>query len=196
MSMPYTQEEEKWLEHQFDLIDTAYQSVSLGEELLQELMEYFQGTPLSIHFCSSAAAIGRERVWRIARTQEDLPLSRYSDDGFQMAFALFACKFEACRTSLEQVQCASGYRDEELWKSKYGSLVFKRPLKKLTLFDPLLQYKTYFSDAEKSEMNETFAALAAIIQDPILYGLMVLLAVTLSDQVPVLPKVPPNQANY
>jgi hypothetical protein len=34
-TLKFTREEEKWLEKQFDLIDAAFQSVSVGKDLLQ-----------------------------------------------------------------------------------------------------------------------------------------------------------------
>ena len=33
--MPYTEEEELWLQHQYKLLDEAFMSVSLGEELVK-----------------------------------------------------------------------------------------------------------------------------------------------------------------
>jgi hypothetical protein len=46
ISLAYSHEEENWLKQQFDLIEGAFRSVSVGEQMTKEFMMYSVGIPL------------------------------------------------------------------------------------------------------------------------------------------------------
>ena len=48
--MPYTEEEECWLNRQFGLLDQAHGSVKWGEEIIKEFMMYSLEVPVSKNF--------------------------------------------------------------------------------------------------------------------------------------------------
>ena len=59
-------------------METAYASVSLGEDLVNEFVMFSFDVPLSKRFLTSCHTAFLERTWRIQKTHrefEDLPLS-------------------------------------------------------------------------------------------------------------------------
>ena len=67
--MPYTQEEENWIQFQFRLINEAHASVSAGEYLMNEFTMFSLGVPLSKNYFSSMTAVCLERISRMSKTQ-------------------------------------------------------------------------------------------------------------------------------
>jgi hypothetical protein len=65
----FSAEEQNWLEGQFEVIDAAFQSVSVGKGLLHEFAMHARGSPVSKTFLLSVIATGNERAKRIANTQ-------------------------------------------------------------------------------------------------------------------------------
>jgi len=104
LTMAYTEEEERWLHNQVNLLDKAFRSVSMGEEIMDEVAMYSLGVPLSKSYLSNVFAVCNERVWRIFQTQ-----SEFLDLTFQlqlqlvmrnsmMIFCLFNAKWESYET--------------------------------------------------------------------------------------------------
>ncbi len=69
--MKYTEEEESWLQSQVHLVDDAYRSVPMGDEILDEIAMFTLGVPLSKSFIKVNLALGQERTWRIFLTQPE-----------------------------------------------------------------------------------------------------------------------------
>jgi len=104
LTMVYTEEEERWLQKQVNLIETAFKSVPMGEEILKEFAMYSLGVPLSKSHLSRVFAVSNERIWRILQTQ-----SEFLDLTFQlqlqlvntnssMIFCLISAKWESFKT--------------------------------------------------------------------------------------------------
>jgi hypothetical protein len=47
MVMPYTEEEECWVNSQFKFVGEAFRSVTLGDEFIRENLNYSLGVPVS-----------------------------------------------------------------------------------------------------------------------------------------------------
>jgi hypothetical protein len=106
LTMVYTEEEERWLQKQVELLDKAFRSVSMGEEIMEEVAMYSLGVPLSKRYLSRVFAVCHERVWRIFQTQ-----SEFLDLTFQlqrqlvntnsmMLFCLMNAKWESYETGV------------------------------------------------------------------------------------------------
>ncbi len=63
----YSIEEESWLMTQFTLIEKAFRSVSVSEQMIQEIMMATLGIPLPKHHTPNMMAIFGERIWRVYR---------------------------------------------------------------------------------------------------------------------------------
>ena len=104
LTIVYTEEEELWLNKQVHLLDKAFRSVSMGEEIMDEIAMYSLGVPLSKRFLPRVFAACNERVLRIFQTQ-----SEFLDLTFQLQrqlvntnsmrlFCLFNAKWESYET--------------------------------------------------------------------------------------------------
>jgi len=63
----YSTEEESWLMNQFDLIEQAFRSVSLGDQMIKEFIMTSVGIPLPRDHMANIFAIFLERIWRVYR---------------------------------------------------------------------------------------------------------------------------------
>lgn len=130
---PFNKVEETWLEKQFDLMDSAFSSVNLGEHLMQEMVMFSFGIPLSKNFLVSYLNVFWQRIRAISRTQNFDPESM--TDGFMVTLALLVCKVESCHFGIDQLQSCFGYQDNEVWAKSFRDNLMSLQLKKLTLFD-------------------------------------------------------------
>ena len=99
-SNPFTKEEEAWLEKQFDQMDSAFCPVNLGPDLMQEMVMFSFGVPLSKSFLASYLNTFCDRIRAIGRTQNYDPESM--TDGFFIGLALLMCKVESCQGPMLQ----------------------------------------------------------------------------------------------
>lgn len=73
---------------------------------------------------------------------------------------------------MEQVQYAFGVTEEEYWTSKYEPVFGRTKLKKLGTLESTYDLQNGLSEAQKSEVMQTFEDLSGLISDPSIYGLM------------------------
>ena len=169
-------EDEKWLERQFDLIDTAYSSVSLGPEMLQNMVMFSFGSPWSRKCLMSYLLAMAERAKKICKSQHvDVDSA---NDGFMIGLMLLLTKIETCKTGLDQFLFCFGESDHAIWATKYKPVLMTQHLKQLHLLESLLELVSVENDEMRLEVDRMFRLVTDLIQDPILYGLMVLVAVT------------------
>ena len=69
--MPYTREEESWLQNQIRIINEAYLSLPAGQDLIEEFTMYSLGVPLSKSLAASGMSMIYERVTRMCRSQPE-----------------------------------------------------------------------------------------------------------------------------
>lgn len=181
--MPYTNEEEAWLNRQLRLVDEAYVSVPVGESLMQEFMMFSLGVPLSKSYMGNFFSIIRERCWRMLKVHqdfEDMPmetqLKAFTENCFS-GIALMIIKAEMCESGMEQLQLGFGAGEETVWKTSYDS-VFDAPqkIRKLTMAT---------SNTFTREQGEAFGMFVEeakdFVNDPILYKINLLFALFQDD---------------
>ena len=148
--------------------------MALGPEMVQSMVTASFGAPLSRAFLKSYVSVVAERVKRISAAQ-NFELD-FDSDGFQIALALLVTKVETCKTGLDQFLTSFGDVDHVTWASKYKAVLMTQQLKKINLFE---SFPELGGAESRPEIDRTFRMVANLIRDPVLYGFMVLLAVTI-----------------
>ena len=130
--MPYTGEEEAWLKKQLKLVDEAFRSVPIGENVMHEFMMYSLGVPLSRSYMATFFSILRERIWRIFKVHPEFDvllgesqLKALTENGFS-GIAMMTVKAECCQSGMDQLHLGFGEGDESSWRTNYNS-VFDLP---------------------------------------------------------------------
>ena len=117
--------------NQFTLIEKAFRSVSVSEQLVQEFMMAALGIPLPKHHAPNIMAIFMERIWRVYRihpefvempTQLQLELITTNS---ALGMAMLALKSENCKSFSDQLQAGFGELDDQRWKELYMPLAEK-----------------------------------------------------------------------
>jgi hypothetical protein len=186
--MPYTREEEGWLNEQLQLMDEAYRSLPMGEDFIEEFMMFSLDVPLSKHYLQTATAMGLERIRRISKTQEeflDLPSKVHSGlliKNSLKALSLVICKAENCADGAEQLKMSFSSSDEKHWKEKYETVFGGKKLKKMSFMETSDDLQLLLSDKEKKEICAIFSNVSNLTKDPVIYGLLILLILTKPEE--------------
>lgn len=139
--IPFTNEEELWLNKQcVEFVDTV-RSVSLGADLINEFVMFTFDVPLSRGFFSSGMAAFMERSRRIFNSNPDIHnLGLCLNDVLELwncnrynTQTMFTLQNQACSTGLQQLQVVMGEFDEHLWQTQYVPLLKTTNLKKITM---------------------------------------------------------------
>lgn len=185
--MPYTQEEENWIQFQFRLISEAYESVSAGEYLLNEFTMLSLGVPLSKNYFSSVTAVGLERISRMCKTQPayaDLPVferARILEERSFLGFCLLGCKADSCKTGMEQLQLGFGIFDQDLWKERFKSVFSKQEVRKIGFLESAVDMSRAMTTEQKIAWSDNVERVANVVEDPFNYSAIMLLVLTLPD---------------
>ena len=67
--MEYTGEEECWLQEQLQVLESAFRSVWIGDDILEEFTMFNLGVPFSKSYLPRIFAVYQERIRRIFRCQ-------------------------------------------------------------------------------------------------------------------------------
>ena len=140
LAMPYTVEEEAWLNNQLVRFKEVYEEISLGEELVNEFVMYSYDVPLSKHFVPSEISAFVERCRRIMKIHPEFEemSDRIQNDLYKenlhKAAALCSVKAESHRTGSEQLQFCFGSADKKAWEEKVSPLVNTK-IKKVLISD-------------------------------------------------------------
>ena len=124
VTMPYTREEEVWLEGRLVNLDRAYRSVSIGEALLMEYVKYSFDEPLSASFLSKTHRAFLERTWNILGTFDEfkkLPWASQKElweQNTNKASALFIIRSQMCSGGFVQLQHCIGEFDNSVFVKK------------------------------------------------------------------------------
>ena len=116
--MTYTQEEELWLDKQFQHMEEAFRSVTIGDEMINEFFMYSLGVPLSKKYMKNVVSLTLERMWRVynihhefkelpGSTQREL-MARNGPSGL----AVMICHYENCSQGMQQIREGFGELDE------------------------------------------------------------------------------------
>ena len=185
----FTYDEEHWLQGQFALLQTCYESVSLGEEYMKEFAMYSLGVPLSKNFMSHSVAVCSERFTRVLIHHPEvasLPESKkrlLCQMSILNGVALNFCKLETCDSGEEQLKFACGMWDDIIWKKDFQNFfVHRRKLKKVTMAD------TNKTTGQLShELVTLYTRLANSIgsytKDPEMYKLMIFVVLLFQEDV-------------
>ena len=79
---------------------------------------------------------------------------------------------------MEQLKYAFGLTEEEYWLSKYNKVFSPKELKKLQVIETPYEKQDSLSALQKREVIQIIKAMSPLVNDPIIYGLMLLLLVT------------------
>jgi hypothetical protein len=108
--MPYTREEECWLQDQFRLLDEAYCSVTPSDAFVQKYIGFAQGIPVPPGSPVHSLVLLRERVWRILnihpefRSLSSQVQSGYMDTNGTCGILLLSVHVELASSGLEQLR--------------------------------------------------------------------------------------------
>ncbi len=180
VSTKFSLDEEHWLQGQFELLQTCYESVSLGEDQMKEFAMYSLDVPLSKGFMPHAVAVFSERFTRVmdqhpevaslSESKRSLLYKRNMLDGV----ALNVCKLETCRSGEEQLMFACGRLDDQLWKKDFQNFFnTTRKLKKLTLHDSNKKTRV-LPDGLMANFDRLNRNIGSLIKDPEMYKLLTL----------------------
>ena len=136
-SLPYSQDEEVWLNQQLVHFDSACHEICIGEDRVKEFCMYSLGVPVSKDFFFSAAKkVLNERFKRVMKTYPEFHELRFSQQkhvwisNIANASALTIARFESARDGNEQLSMIMSPDDWHTWTSQF---IKDRPLKKLTM---------------------------------------------------------------
>ncbi len=110
LTMVYTQEEERWLQNQLELLETAFRSVPIGEEIIEEFAMYSLGVPVSKSNLPRVFNVYLERILRMFKTQsEGLDLTseiqmKILNKNSLMAFCIMASKWDSFKTGANAIK--------------------------------------------------------------------------------------------
>ena len=187
VSLPYTEEEEKWLQHEIELIDEAYQSVPIGEYVMNEFMMYSLGVPLSKNYFAAATSIGLERIFRMSKTQSafsEIPAferTRIFGERSLLAWCLTACKFDSCKTGMDQLRLGFGLLDKSYWKERFELVFSNREVKKVGFLECSYELQKLLTNEQKSIWSSVVDIVSRVTEDNVVYGLVMLIVMTFPD---------------
>ena len=182
--MPYTQEEECWLQNQIQEVEAAYQSVPIGEELLEEFTMFSLGVPLSKSYLKSVMSLGLERARRMFQAQPQftvLPTKYQLDILLQRGLVImcvFLCKVSSFDNGMEQLRYGFSQNDEEIWNRKFEAVFKKKELKTLGLFESSYELPFLLSKEQNRCLQKIFEAVPTLLKDPLVYGFILLLTLS------------------
>jgi len=125
----YSTEEESWLMNQFDLIEQAFRSVSLGDQMIKEFIMTSVGIPLPRDHMANIFAIFLERIWRVYRIHPEfleMPTHQQKElitKNSTLGLALLVLKAESCKTFADQLQEGFGELNDQKWRELYSPLI-------------------------------------------------------------------------
>ena len=178
--MPFTREEEAWLERQLSLVDAAYRSVPVGEELTSAFMMHSLGVPLPESHMPNIFRVAMERVRKILTVQtefQELPvatqrrlLMKHAPNGLTLTVAR-----GETRSGIEQVQEGLGFLDEDYWRQNYlPELDSPEKIRKVTARDS-------YSQDQWRDFTSLVSDIRLIFDHPKFYKLSLLFALTMQD---------------
>jgi hypothetical protein len=182
--MRYTKEEELWLQNQVHLVEDAFRSVPIGDEILEEFTMFSLGVPLSKSFMKQVVALGSERTWRIFLTQPEftnLPTKaqfEVKSRKLLTAFSLNIARSESCSTGTEQLKFAFACTDESAWNEKFHKVFGNNAVQKVGFFQAASFLPIFQTGLSSEAIESALEDAKSIVMDPILWGLMMLIMVT------------------
>ena len=177
--MTYTVEEEAWLGQQLKLVDEAFRSIPLGENLMDEFMMFSLGVPLSRNYKPAVFRVMLERVRRVFNIHPEF--GEFSAAAQQnilrknslLGLALYVVRAENL-SGIDQIREGMGELDEEVWNTNY-STVFDSPDKftKISLANMHL-----LSPEQWSVFSNLLSLTQTLVSDPDFYKLNLLYTLT------------------
>jgi hypothetical protein len=117
-SISYSTEDETWLVGQFNLIEQAFRSLSIGEKMIEEFMLFSEGVPIPKDHMPKFFAINFERILRIYQIHSDfaeLPSQFQADhirNNGRLGLAMMILKVESSKTFADQLRDGFGELDD------------------------------------------------------------------------------------
>lgn len=137
--MPYTQEEESWLQNQLDTFKRAYSTVALGEDILKEFVMFAYDVPVSKHFMPEALSVFGERFRRVMKSHVEFQVLSDAKQEEMWAMnslygvALNIAMLEGIGTGAQQLQFSCGELDDHIWRKEFSEVIDNVKLKKMTM---------------------------------------------------------------
>jgi hypothetical protein len=151
--------------------------------MTNEFFMYSLGVPLSKRYMKGVITITLERMWRIFNVHsefKELPsqtqLDMMSTNG-PVGLAIMVSRYESMTTGIQQIQEGFGELDEVRWKENYFPTFqnFKK-VRKIKMKDVVGEMSVKLSEDQMSEYVRLISYLGPIASDPVLYKLIMLLA--------------------
>ena len=138
----YNCSEEIWFRHQTDRLDRAYNRLPLGEDLVNEIMFYSLGEPLSAKFAPELSTISIERVRLMFTMHSEVEQLKHAEyqhlwqECLPQALAVLWCKTEITPSIQDQISYLSGLPDNKLLlEDNYQQILQKKNLKPMRFMD-------------------------------------------------------------
>ncbi len=177
----YTKEDELWIDQQFKQINEAFRSVSAGEKMMKDFLDFTSGiSPLPEDHMPMFFRIMLERMHRVLKIHPEFQALPEENQRTLMArngplaLAMGLIQAENCSRGLEQLHIGSGELNEQIWKDDFLPMI-ENPgqINKMSLAKdssiPQDKIRPYLSLAEK---------LSVLTNDPELYKLNLLVILT------------------
>ena len=190
------------MKNQLYLMEAAFHSVPIGEDLLKEFSMYSLGVPLSKSYMKNGLSMGMERVWRMLRIHQEFSnlttlnqLDILACQGFAVLSVLLI-KFSSFDTGIEQLRYAFSRYDEELWNESFKPVFEKTELKKLGVFESSYELPVLLTKQQQCQMSEMLESVSLLLKDPIVYGLIMLMTLSKHAQGPAMCPLANLNSNY
>ena len=182
LEMPFTAEENKWLNRQLKKYKEAYSEVRLDEEFIEEFFMFSCDVPLSKAFGFRGYSAFQERFRRILKSHpgyEELSLEEQKEvwkSGSSKAIALCSVKSEQCTNGLEQLEFLSGDSSQS-WRSKYDALIDRdgNKVKKIQMTD-YNRATSIFDSHELTDYLRLIGSLGEIAVDDEVFDIVTLVS--------------------
>ncbi len=180
ISRKFAYNEEHWLQGQFALLKTCYESVSLGEDHMKEVAMYSLGVPLSKHFMPHMITVAVERFTRAMDQHPEVAAlsepkrSWLHAKNIMVCVALNVAKLETCKSGCEQLTYMAGMWDDIIWKKNFQSFFsHSKKLKKITMAESNKTTQS-LAEADVHDFARLTHNIAPLVRDPEMYKLLML----------------------
>lgn len=156
LTVPYTREEESWLNFQLDKFNRVWSSVNLGENIINASVKFSMGNPLPAAIVKSFASVTINRYWLLLKSHPAVQKLKVTQrellwkSNYMLVATLALVRMELSQDGIEQIAVSCSQADKD-----YLSVLMKQngadyQHQKVSLLTPNVE-DTEFVKAMKKE---------------------------------------------
>jgi len=182
-------EEGKWLENQLSLLDSAFASVNLGEEIVKEAVMYSFDVPVSKHFTPHVIRVMTERVRKVMilhpefRNLSCSAQHQLFERNSIFGVALYGAKIESFKNGSDLHYFMMGSQDVEWHRANYEAFFSDRTMKKLNM-SITNQFSGILSKKDLDEYQRLNSEIEDVVKSDVAFKLCLLILVFSSGAFP------------